>query len=171
MEDPDTPVIVCQYYRAGCEWHFGEIASSQATIAEAISLARGLNDMNALAMGLSFAAGLAANVAEVDRYASDLIELSTRHSLAFWLTRGVIFRGWARSVSGDIAEGIAWIEQGIRDYRATGAVLALPIYLGRKAEALHLASRTSEPLVICNIRDRQARGNHAKPRIGGSEFA
>jgi predicted ATPase len=79
-----------------------------------------------------------------------LIELSTRDNFAFWLARGVIFRGWARSVSGDIAEGIAWIEQGIRDYRATGAVLALPIYLGRKAEALHLAGRTSEALESIN---------------------
>jgi hypothetical protein len=43
-------------------------------------------------------------------------------------------------------EGIAWIEQGIRDYWATGAVVALPYYLGLKAEALHLADRTSEAL-------------------------
>jgi hypothetical protein len=55
--------------------------------------------MNALAMGLSWAVGLAANVAEVDRYASDLIELSTRHSLAFWLGIGAIYHGWARSAS------------------------------------------------------------------------
>src|SRR5262249_19004275 len=34
-------------------------------------------------------------------------------------------------------EGITWIEQGIRDYRATGSVLGLPDQLARKAEALH----------------------------------
>ena len=39
-------------------------------------------------------------------------------------------RGWARSASGSPVEGIAWIEQGIRDYWATGAVVALPYYLG-----------------------------------------
>jgi hypothetical protein len=38
MEGPQTPVIVCLCYRAGSEWHFGDIASCQATIAEAISL-------------------------------------------------------------------------------------------------------------------------------------
>ena len=38
------------------------------------------------------------------------------------------------------------IEQGIRDYRATGAVLALPSILAQKAEALYLANRTSEAL-------------------------
>jgi hypothetical protein len=38
------------------------------------------------------------------------------------------------------------IEQGIRDFRATGAVPALPYFLSLKAEALHLADRTSEAL-------------------------
>ena len=86
----------------------------------------------------------------MDRLASELIELSTRHNFAFWLARGAIYRGWARSASGDTAEGIAWIEQGIRDYRATGAVLGLPYFLGLKAEALHLADRTSEALEAIN---------------------
>jgi predicted ATPase len=152
-EGPQTPVVVCLCYGAGSKWHLGEIAPCHAAIEEAISIAKETNDMNALAMALTWAARLAAeerNPGEVNRFASDLIELSTRNNFAFWLARGVIFRGWARSVSGDIAEGIAWIEQGIRDYRATGAVLALPIYLGRKAEALHLAGRTSEALESIN---------------------
>ena len=54
--------------------------------------------------------------------------------------------GWARSALGNPAEGISWIEQGIRDYRATDTVLGLPTHLARKAEGLHLAGRTSESL-------------------------
>jgi hypothetical protein len=42
------------------------------------------------------------------------------------------------------------IEQGIRNLRETGTVLALPHYLARKAEALHLADRTSEALEAIN---------------------
>ena len=105
--------------------------------------------MNALALALDWAAMLGnceRNPAEVDRLASELIELSTRHNFVYWLAIGAIYRGWARSASGDTAEGIPWIEQGIRDYRATGSVLGLPIYLALKAEALHLADRTSEAL-------------------------
>ena len=146
-EEYQAPVVGCLSYGAMCEWHFGEIASCHALMDEAISIAKELKDTNALAMALNWAALLAAeerNPAQVDRFASDLIELSMRDNFVFWLTRGVIYRGWARSVSGNIAEGIAWMEQGIRDYRATGAVLALPIYLGLKAVALHLANRTSE---------------------------
>src|SRR5262249_47965875 len=102
---------------------------------------------------MAFALGSAAllgywkrNPSEVERLASDLIELSTRHHFAHWLVWGSIFRGWARSASGNTKEGISWIEDGIRDYRATGAIIALPNALGMKAEALHLADRTSEAL-------------------------
>jgi hypothetical protein len=105
--------------------------------------------MHGLASALCWAAGLAIaerNPAEVDRFASELIELSTRHSFVYYLAIGTVHRGWARSVSGDTAEGIPWIEQGIRDIRATGTVLGMPYNLTLKAEAFHLADRTSEAL-------------------------
>jgi tetratricopeptide (TPR) repeat protein len=152
-EELHAPAVPCLCYAALCEWHLGAIASCKKTIAEAISLAKELNDINALANALNLAANLAVNErnpTEVDRLASDLIELSTRHNFVFWLTTGVIYRGWARSAFGNTAEGIPWIEQGIRDYRATGTVLRLPFYLGRKAEALHLADRTAEALEAIN---------------------
>ncbi len=87
-EDVDTPVLGCLCHGAMSEWHLGEIASGQATIAEAISLAKELKDMHALAMALAWAADLCTaerNPAEVDRLASELIELSTRHNFVFWL--------------------------------------------------------------------------------------
>ena len=58
-----------------------------------------------------------------------------------------------RSASGDTAEGIPRIEQGIRDLRATGAVLGLPHNLTLKAEALYLADRASEALETINEAD------------------
>ena len=116
---------------------------------EAISIAKELKHMNTLAMALAWAAVLGQcgrNPAEVDRFASELIELSTRHNFGYWLAFGAILRGWARSASGDTAEGIQWIEHGIRDSRATGPLLTLPYYLGLKAEALYLADRSPEAL-------------------------
>ena len=122
-------------------------------MAEAISLAKQLNDMHGLALALYISAVLGyleLNPFVVEHLASDLIELSTRHNFAHLLAMGVVCRGWARSASGNTAAGITGIEEGIRDYRATGAVLGLPFYLGRKAEALHLADRTSEALEAIN---------------------
>jgi len=105
--------------------------------------------MVGLAAALHFSASIAhynRNTAEVERFASDLIELSTRRNFSYWLATGTIFRGWARSVSGDTAQGISWIEHGIEDFRATGVTLAVPYWLAIKAEALQLAGRTSEAL-------------------------
>jgi len=71
--------------------------------------------MNALALALNWAAKLGQcerNPIEVDRLASELIQLSTRHNFAYWLVQGTIFSGWARSAAGNTAEGIPWIEQG-----------------------------------------------------------
>jgi predicted ATPase len=78
--------------------------------------------------------------------ATDLIELSTRQNFAFWLPGCKVLRGWARSTSGSTTEGIAWIEGGIEDWRATGSSLFTPYYLALKAEALHVADRAFEAL-------------------------
>jgi hypothetical protein len=141
--------VVFLYLGALSEWHIGKIASCQATIAEAISLAEELSDMHGLAVSLYFAGSLGhfeGDPAEVERLASTLIELSTRQNFVFSRAAGETLRGWARSASGNTAEGIPWIDQGMRDYRATGAVLLLPYMLALKAEALHLADRSSEAL-------------------------
>jgi tetratricopeptide (TPR) repeat protein len=148
-EDLDAPAVVCLCYEALCRWHLGEVAFCHQTMEEAISLAKELNETNSLAVALHFSAFLARyerNPAEVERLASDLIELSTAQNFAFWLACGEVSRGWACSILGDTDQGIASIEGGIRDYRATGSILITPCWLLLKAEALHLANRTSEAL-------------------------
>ena len=63
-----------------------------------------------------------------------------------WLAIGTVLHGWARSVAGDTAEGLSRINNGLRDYRATGAMLNMPFWLALRAEALHLAGCTREAL-------------------------
>ena len=69
-----------------------------------------------------------------------------RQNFTHFMVGAFILRGWARSASGNAAEGIPWIEHGIEELRATGATLTLPYFLGLKAEALHLGGRASEAL-------------------------
>jgi hypothetical protein len=156
-EELDVLGITCLCYEALSRWHLGEIASCQATIAEAISLAKELNDTHGLAVALFWAARLYLNErhpSEVERMTSELIELSTRQNFPHWLALGTGLRGWARSASGDPEAGLAWIEGGIEDWVATGAVLQVPYYLGLKSEAMYLANRTSEALEA--IREAEA---------------
>jgi serine/threonine protein kinase len=149
VEEVLASAVGCLFYGGLTIWHLGDVALSNATMAKAISLAKELNDTHGLAAALNCAAMLghfARNPVEVERCSSDLIELSTQQTFRFWLAGGEILRGWARSASGSTAEGIAWIEDGIVDWRASGSKLLMPYWLGLKAEALHLGDRTSEAL-------------------------
>jgi serine/threonine protein kinase/tetratricopeptide (TPR) repeat protein len=149
VEEVAAPVIICLIVEALSDWHLGEIASCEAAIVQATSLAKELNDMYGLAQALFFAGLIAHFVGrpgEVERLASDLTELSTRQNFAFWLAGGEVLRGWAHSACGETAEGIAWIEHGIAAWVVSGATLVVPYYLALKAEGLHLADRSSEAL-------------------------
>jgi serine/threonine protein kinase/tetratricopeptide (TPR) repeat protein len=165
VEEVASPAVMCLCYLALSEWHFGEIASSRASMAQAISLAKDLNDIQALAVALYFAAFLAhfeRNPTEVEHLASDLIELSTRHNFAFYLSVGAVVRGWATSASGNTTQGMAWIEEGIQDYRATGSILTMPYLLAIKAEALHLAHRDHEALGAIGEAEAMAERNEER---------
>ena len=148
IEEVDVPAVSILHFDALFDWHAGGIVSCDATMTEAISLAKELNDMHGLAVALWHAGWLAyfeRNPAEVERCALDLIELTVRQNFMLWLAGGKILRGWARSASGD-TEGIPEIDEGMRSMRATGHIRCVPACLLLKAEALHLADRTYEAL-------------------------
>jgi tetratricopeptide (TPR) repeat protein len=174
VEEVVSPAVSCLYLEAWSEWQLGESASCHANMAEAIALAKELNDTHGLALALYFAAGLAhfeRNPAEVERLASDLIALSTRHNFGYFLaTAGAaILRGWVRSASGHTVEGISGIENGIESYQAHGpAIVTVPLWLALKAEALHLADRTSEALEA--IREAEAFGERSEERWWHAEL-
>jgi len=149
VEEVLAPAVACLFYDALSGWHLGEIASSHASMAEAISLAKELNDAHALAAALHFAGFIGhfeRNPAEVERLASELIELSTRQVFSFWLAGGEVLRGWARCASDNTAEGLEWIEEGMADWRTTGSRLVIPYWLALKAEALQVVERIPEAL-------------------------
>jgi tetratricopeptide (TPR) repeat protein len=157
-EDVDTPVVGLLCYKAFSEWHLGKIAACKAKLIEAISLAKELKDTHALAGALSRAAGLAAierDPPAVERFASELIELSMRNGFLRGQAIGTLAHGWALSASGNTADGVPCVEQGIRDLRATGAVH--PFHLRLKAEALYLAHRTPEALDAINEAEKVAK--------------
>jgi predicted ATPase len=137
------------------KWHIGEIACSQVTIEEALSLAKGLNDMHGLAVAIHYAVILAyfeRNPIQVERRVSELIELSTRQNFAHWLAVGTNLRALTRNIFGDTREGLAWIE----DHRAIRYMHFKPFALALKAEALYLANRIPEALEAIKEAKRQA---------------
>ncbi len=149
FQEVDAQPVGCLSNEALFAWHFAEIAASRASMAEAIALARELKDTHGLAVALGYAAQLAyfeRDVQQLERLTSELIELAMRHSFVHWVAVGEVFRGWTRSVSGHATEGVLLIDEGIRDYQATGSVVWMPLLLALRAEALDLAGRTAEAL-------------------------
>jgi hypothetical protein len=171
VEEVQSPAVLCLSFEALCEWHSGEIASSQATMAEAITLAKELKDAHGLAAALLYAVMLGhleGVPAKVERLASDLIELSIRQNYALWLAAGELLSGWACCASGNTAKGISQIEGGIRDYGATGYILCMPYCLAIKAEALHLADRTAKALEA--LREAEALVERTEERWWSAEL-
>jgi tetratricopeptide (TPR) repeat protein len=171
LEVIHNPAAACLYFLAMCHWHFGEIASSQASITEAIALAKELNDLHGLPMALFFAGNLAqlkGDADQVERFASEVIELSTRQNFAMFVAAGIFLRGWAYILRGHVAEGISLVEDGERAYRACGSMLNMPYILALKAEALHLAHRTSEALEA--ISDAEALVERFEERVWSAEL-
>jgi hypothetical protein len=83
VEEVYAPSVICLMVESLSAWHLGEIASCRATMGQATSLAKELNDTHALAAALLWAAilgHLEGDPARVARLASDLIELCTRHA-------------------------------------------------------------------------------------------
>jgi predicted ATPase len=167
----NEPGVSCLIFQAMSNWHFGEFASCRAAMAQAVFLAKELNDMHGLAVALIFEgilAHLAGDCAEVERLATEVIAMSTRQNFAMWMAAGTVLRGWARSALGDTALGISLIDEGIDDFRKTGSILMVPYCLARKAEALHLAERTSDALET--IEEAEALVERSEERWWGAEL-
>jgi hypothetical protein len=161
VEGVHAPAVLCLCYEALCAWHYGEIASCRESMAKAISLAKALKDMHALAAALFHAGCLGhyeRNSAEVERLASDLIELSTRQGFSLWLRAGEVLRSWARSTAGSTAHGVAFAENLIRYYRTTGSTLLLPSYKSSVLSPLRM-----QRCLTFSIEKEFARGPYYKP--------
>ena len=149
VEEKDSPAVSCLFHKGLSEWHLGDVTSSHLSMAEAISLAKELKDIPALTNALFNSGNLSyyeRDSSKAERFASEAMELSTRHNFVFFLAIGSILRGWAWSALGRGEEGLQSIEDGIRDYLATGSMMGMPFFLGMKAEAFYFANRTPEAL-------------------------
>ena len=86
------------------------------------------------------------------------IDVGVEQGFAFWVATGTLYRGGALLLQGEIEEGMADVRQGLASYRATGAGLAMPYYLGFLADAQARAGRRDEALAT--IEEALASGYH-----------
>ena len=116
----------------------GHPEQARARSREALDTARELAHVNTLAYALLFACFFE-QFRQAGREAQDraeaLVELSTEQNFPHFLAAASMIRGWALTHSGEAETGLAQLQQGLPAWRATGAGLYEPYFLGLQAEA------------------------------------
>jgi predicted ATPase len=74
------------------------------------------------------------------------LSLAKEQGFPYWMAVGALMRGWALAHQGQVKEGIEQMTQGLRAYRATGAVAMQPCFLALLAEAQGTMEQPAEGL-------------------------
>jgi class 3 adenylate cyclase/predicted ATPase len=123
------------------------LAQSSAAIAEARRLAH----PPSLAVNLSIGARLLSLVGDnpaLYERADQLVAVATEQGFPHWHAEGTVFRGWVKVKNGDVTEGISLLRSGSAAYRATGAEMFMPHYIGLLARAYEIAAQFDEALAL-----------------------
>jgi class 3 adenylate cyclase/predicted ATPase/energy-coupling factor transporter ATP-binding protein EcfA2 len=130
--------VVCRSHAALALWHLGYPDQGLARNDEAVTLAQHLVHPYSLCYVLSCAA-LCHQLRREERLTQEraeaLISLAKEQGFPYQMAMGSILRGWALAQQGQAKEGIEQLNQGLMDYRATGAEALRPYYLALLAEA------------------------------------
>jgi predicted ATPase len=82
----------------------------------------------------------------VREHAEAVMALSAEQGFTHWLPQGMILRGWALAVQGQVEEAVAQMRQGLAAFRATGAEVFRPSFLALLAEAYAKGGQVEEGL-------------------------
>jgi class 3 adenylate cyclase/predicted ATPase len=156
FEYGSDPAVLAQCNLAWTEWFMGLADSAVADSAQAIDRAVQLDHPHSLGFALSFEASIRqarGEPAEALEAAERAINVGRIYRFPYWSAWGQMLRGWAIGKLGDLREGVAEIEQGLADYRATGAELMRPYGLMLLAETVAAAG---DPQHALNLLDEVA---------------
>jgi adenylate cyclase len=138
--------VVCQSLAAWTLWCLGSPHQGLTRSHEVVTLAQ----QSAYPFSVAFALGLSATCHALRREvrltqerAEAVISLAKDQGFPYWMAVGALMCGWALAHQGQGKEGVEQMTQGLRAYRATGAVALQPYFLALLAEA-HGTLRQSE---------------------------
>jgi predicted ATPase/class 3 adenylate cyclase len=145
------PGVMCQGYAGWPVWMLGYPDQARQSVHGAVILAQESTHPFSLAAALIMAAlvdQLCREVQAVQERAEAIMTLSAEQGFPFYLAVGTILRGWALTVQGEGAEGVAHLRKGLAACRATGAELHRPCWLVMLAEAYGAAGQPEEGLTV-----------------------
>jgi predicted ATPase len=86
--------------------------------------------------------------AALDRAANELLALASEQGFPWYRALGMIYRGWGKVVSGDVADGISLMRSGSIAYRATDAQILISFHLALLAKACEITGYVDEAFAL-----------------------
>ena len=145
------PAIACLSYNAVALWVLGYPDQALRQSRESLALAQRLSHPFSTAYALNMAAFLSQfnqNGTDIRKRAKAAKAICSKQKITYWLSYSLIFIGWALTKKGHHKEGIKKTLQGLESYRAMGAELVWPYFLGLLAEVYAMAKRHQEGLAV-----------------------
>lgn len=141
------PGVICHVRLALTLWYMGDVEEAQQQCAEGIALARRLGHPFTEAYALNIAAWLYTECqdAEITQgYITELLSHSEKHNLPYWLPVGLVYKGYALALQGEIETGLDRIRTGMQAYQTSVLYLYAPYILAALARVYALAGAVDQ---------------------------
>ena len=125
------------------------LAQSNASVAEALTLGHPPSLVASLALGCRMLS-LSGDAVALDERAGQLIAAATEQRFPLYVALGTIYRGWGKSITGDVTEGISLLRSGSNSYSSTGAETRISYHAALLAQAYENAGEVDEALAALN---------------------
>jgi DNA-binding winged helix-turn-helix (wHTH) protein/predicted ATPase len=145
------PGLVCLSQGVDNLWLRGYPDQALERLHAALELARGLAHPANLAYTMLIAALLYQRRGDVDavrKWADAAITLATENAFPHWVALGTMYMGWVLVSQGQVAEGLAQIQQGLANYRTAGVRLGVMRWLGLLTEVYGRSGRVAEGRIL-----------------------
>jgi predicted ATPase/DNA-binding winged helix-turn-helix (wHTH) protein len=165
------PRVLCRSYGALTLWFLGYPGQAAQRVHEGLTLARELGHPFSVAHALSVVASLHSLRREspLARERAEAARVMAReHGFPFFASWARILQGWALAEQGAVAEGMAQLRDGLTAYRAIGAALGCPHFLGLLAQACGRAGQTGQGFVI--LEEALTTAHHTGERLYEAEL-
>ena len=145
------PGVACRAFASLALWALGYPDQALARAYDALALATKFSHLFSYAYALYSASVVCQFRRErqnVYNHAEAAITLSTEQGFTGWLAASTILQGWALTARRQGEEGLTQMCQGLTDWRASGAELLVPYFLGLLAEGYEQMGQMEEGLMV-----------------------
>jgi predicted ATPase/class 3 adenylate cyclase len=143
--------MTCLSYSAAVLWFLGYPDQALRRIHEVLALAKAVDHPFSKSVALYFAGMVhqcRREVGAAQEQAEAVKAISTEQGFTLWASAGAIGEGWALTEQGMEDTGIAQMQQGLTDWRTTGAEILRPYFLALLAESYVKVEKLDEGLCV-----------------------